>query len=150
MLKTAEGTAASPHLAVQLPETTSICTIALEVSVRETLVMTEPWTPQGVVTPGPGFMLERSEIIVKAVEVVAVDEGVALGDIGIVIVDDAATVPIGPPCVPSPTAAPDEGGADGYAYTERDERSVKPSSHKSAKYRGESLRDTRHCVTLRT
>src|SRR5215475_8333201 len=91
--------------------------------------MTEPWTPQVVVTRGKGFMRERSEIVVKAGEVVAVDERRASGDVHLVVVDDGPVVPIEAPCGPSPAAAPDESGADGYADTEGDERRVNPGSH---------------------
>ena len=107
MVKAAEGTGVRPHLAVRLPETTSIFTIVLKVSVREALVMTEPWTP--------------SE------EVVAVDERVAPGDKRVVVEDDGPVVPIEAPCGPSPAAAPAE--PDPYADTKGDERRVNPGSH---------------------
>jgi hypothetical protein len=55
------------------------------------------------------------EVVGGAIEIVAIDDGCAVGDVGIVIVDYAMVVPVGSPVVPSPAEAAEEADAEAQA-----------------------------------
>ena len=61
------------------------------------------------------------EIVV--VEVVAIDDGCAVGDVGVVVVDYPVALPIASPVMPAPSKSPEE--ADSKSNPERDCRPSK-------------------------
>jgi hypothetical protein len=67
------------------------------------------WTEGG---SGEG---QAVEVVGGAIEIVAIDDGCAVGDVGIVIVDYAMVVPVGSPVVPSPAEAAEEADAEAQA-----------------------------------
>jgi hypothetical protein len=59
-------------------------------------------------------------------EVVAIDERSAMGNVGVVVIDDGAVMPVGSPVMPSPAEAAEE--ADSKTYTERNRRAANEDS----------------------
>ena len=55
-------------------------------------------------------------------EIVAIDERSAMGDVGVVVIDDSAVMPVESPAMPSPAKAAEV--ANSKAHSERDRRAA--------------------------
>ena len=70
---------------------------------------------------GGAIEIVAAMIEIVVVEVVAIDDGCAMGDVGVVVVDDVSVMPVKSPVVPSPTKPAKkqrlEAQAKNYAWT---------------------------------
>src|SRR5438876_4110184 len=100
---------------VKAPEGSGMCARLASKSMLPTLLSTI-----GVVCVVIGGAIEivAAMIEIVVVEVVAIDDGCAMGDVGVVVVDYPVAMPIASPVMPAPSKSPEE--ADSKSNPERD------------------------------